>query len=252
MRGWVFGTVHALPDGLEWKTETIDDAVARADSLVLEIVDPADESGARDAFLRLGTTPGQPPLADRLPDELHDELRVALAETRLAANQFGTLEDWAAALTLAFAMESRNGFDPENGADRALQAAAKGRPVIGLETLEGQLGLFDSLPPREQRALLAAVVAESGDTRAGRRLVEAWARGDIAALDREAHRGMLADPRLREALLVARNRAWAQQIAAMLQARRRPFVAIGAAHVAGTDGVPALLAAQGYEVRRVH
>jgi uncharacterized protein YbaP (TraB family) len=216
---------------------------------VLEIADPADESGAREAFLRwdhAGAAAASRPGAGRA--RRRDARR--LAETRLVATQFATLEDWAAALTLAFALEAKSGFDPENGADRALQAAAKGRPVVGLETLEGQLGMFDGLPAREQRTMLAAVVADSGDAGAGRRLVEAWARGDIAALDREAKRGMLADPRLREVLLVARNRDWARRVAAMLEARRRPFVAVGAAHVIGTDGLPALLAAQGYAVRR--
>ena len=250
-QGYVFGTVHALPDGLAWRTPAVDRAVERSRMLVLEIVDPADEGAARASFARLGTTPGQPPLEARVAPDLRDELRAALAETRLAASRFAALEDWAAALTLSFALEAEDGYDPANGADRALLKLAGDRPVAGLETLEGQLGMFDALAPREQRALLEAVVAEAGDEDASRRLIRAWASGDIGALDREAHGGMLADPRLRETLLVARNRAWAQQVAKLLRAGKRPFVAVGAAHVAGVDGLPALLGAQGFELRRV-
>ena len=250
-RGYVFGTVHALPDGLEWKTPAIERAVERSGILVLEIVDPSDESAARATFEQLGSTPGQPPLAARVDPDLREELRAALAETRLAPQQFAALEDWAAALTLSFALEANDGYDPANGADRALLALAGKRPVVGLETLEGQLGLFDALPPREQRALLEAVVAEGGDGAASRRLIMAWAQGDIAALDREAHEGMLANPRLRETLLVARNRAWTKRVAALLRDGKRPFVAVGAAHVAGVDGLPALLGAQGFELKRV-
>ena len=250
-RGWVFGTIHALPDGVDWRTPKIDRALAQSDSVVLEIVDPADEKAARAAFERLGTTPGQPPLADRIRPDLRDELRAALARTRLQPGQFASLEDWAAALTLSFALEADKGFDPDNGADRTLLAAAGKRPVSGLETLEGQLGLFDALGPREQRALLEAVIAESADAGADKRLLAAWVAGDTAALDREAHAGMLADPRLRAALLVERNRAWAAQIAQRLRGGAKPFVAVGAAHVAGVEGVPALLAAQGFAVKRV-
>ena len=249
-KGWVFGTVHALPDGLEWQTPAIDRAVAQSGTLVLEILDPADQAAARAAFLRLGTTPGQPPLDARVEPTLRPALRAALTKTGLNPAHFSSLEDWAAALTLSFALEAAEGNDPGNGADRALLAAAGKRTVAGLETLEGQLGLFDTLPAREQRSLLSAVLAESADG-ADKRLVKAWADGDVATIDREAHAGMMADPRLREALLVSRNRRWAEQVAAMLRAGKRPFVAVGAAHVAGVDGLPGMLAARGFVVKRV-
>lgn len=249
--GYLFGTVHALPDGLAWKTPAIDRAIADSGTLVLEIVDPTDESAARAAFVRLGTTPGQPPLEQRIDPARREALKAALAKTRLRPAQFASLEDWAAALMLSFALEAKDGYDPDNGADRALLAAMGKRPVIGLETLEGQLGLFDALPAREQRSLLDAIVAEGAGDVSDKRLVKAWAAGDIATLDREAHAGMMADPRLREALLVARNRDWAEQIAAMLKAGKRPFVAVGAAHVAGIDGLPEMLAARGFAVKRV-
>lgn len=250
-KGWVFGTVHALPDGLDWQTPAIDRAVKQSGTLVLEIVDPADEKAARATFVRLGTTPGQPPLDARVEAKLQPALRSALARTGLDRRQFASLEDWAAALTLSFALEASNGNDPGNGADRALLAAAGERPVVGLETLESQLGLFDALPARDQRSLLEAVLEESAGGESDKRLVKAWAEGDIATLDREAHAGMLADQRLREALLVSRNRRWADQVAAMLTAGKRPFVAVGAAHVAGIDGLPEMLAARGFAVKRV-
>ncbi len=250
-KGFLFGTVHALPDGLAWKTPAIDRAIGQSTTLVLEIIDPADENAARAAFVRLGTTPGQPPLEQRVDPARREVLRAALAKTRLQPAQFASLEDWAAALTLSFALEARNGFDPDNGADRALLMAAGKRPVVGLETLEGQLSLFDTLSAREQRSLLGAVVAESEGDASDKKLVKAWAEGDVATLDREAHSGMMADPRLREALLVARNRRWAEQIEAMLNAGKRPFVAVGAAHVAGIDGLPEMLAARGFAVKRV-
>ncbi len=250
-KGYVFGTIHALPEGLDWDSPALDKAISASDRLVLELAEETDAAASRDTFLELGTTPGQLPLDERIDPKHRAALKKALADTRLDPGQFASLEDWATALTLSLAVEAKAGFDPANGADVALQAKAGNRPVIGLETLAGQLSVFDQLPVTAQKTLLNAVIEESAARARSVKLVEAWASGDMATLDTEAHSGMLADPRLRDALLVERNREWTRQVAAMLRAGQRPFVAVGAAHVAGVDGLPAMLAAQGFEVRRV-
>jgi hypothetical protein len=97
------------------------------------------------------------------------------------------------------------------------------------------------------------LIEAARDSRAApkRELVESWLTGDLATIERRLQGGILTDPELRQTLLVERNQAWADRIAALLAQHRRPFVAVGAAHMLGDDGLPALLAARGYTVRRI-
>ena len=241
-RAWLLGTIHALPRPAAWRSPAIDAALAEADGIVVEVakVDP-------QIFAALARTPGQPPLSSKLPLRLRGKLAAELKAAGLDESRFADLETWAAAITLAQA--SAGDMDPANGVDRAVIALAGKRPVVELEGTRGQLAIFDALPEKKQRDLLAAVVAEpeqGSDSPA-----EAWLKGDMQAIERETHRGLLADPELRQALFTGRNQAWAERIAAMLAAGQRPLVAVGGAHLAGSEGLPALLAGRGLIVRRV-
>lgn len=246
VEGWMLGTIHALPDGTQWRTPAIGRVIDTADLLVVE-ARGRDEGPS--IFKSLAQSPGLPPLADRLPADLRPQLAALLERGGLDESAFAAEESWAAAIGLA-RIEAAG--DPANGVDRALVAGFAGRPVRQLEGLRGQLSIFDRLPESQQRAMLAAVVRESERTRKDpERLQRAWLAGDAATIEAATHEGFLVDPAVREALLTGRNRRWTAALVPMLAEAPRPLIAVGAAHLVGPEGLAALLEAEGYRIRRI-
>lgn len=250
VRGWLLGTIHALPDGTQWRTPAIARAEAEAGVLMVEIADLGDQAEAARTFGELATTPGLPPLSQRIAPSLRGDLAELMDEAGLAESDTDRIETWAAALMLARVQAPGSSA---NGVDRALISDFADRPVRELEGTRAQLSIFDALSEADQRDLLREVVAGAADIGADpEALSRAWLAGDEGALLKAGESGILADPGLREALLVKRNRAWLPAILAALDRGQRPLVAVGAAHVVGPDGLAALLEAEGYTLTRLH
>ena len=247
-KGWLLGTIHALPRPAAWRSPAIGAALEQANVVAVEIANLDDTAKMASLFDKLEHSPGLPPLSARVDPALRRALVRQLAEAHMAEADFATTETWSAALQLARAGDSDS--DSGNGVDRAVLRAASGKRVIELEGAAGQLGLFDQMPEAEQRAMLDAVLRDAGRAQDAD-LAAAWRKGDFAVIEAETRRGMLADPALRETLFTGRNKAWADQLAARLARGERVFVAVGAAHMAGADGLAAMLAARGFAVTRV-
>jgi hypothetical protein len=80
----------------------------------------------------------------------------------------------------------------------------------------------------------------------------AWERGDTAALERLLNDEMRRDyPEVYEALIRRRNEAWMATLTQELAGQGVDFVAVGAAHIIGEDGLVAQLQARGVQVERV-
>lgn len=248
-QGWLFGTIHALPGPVAWRSKKIERALAESDRLVLEIDNADDPAALAKVFARLSRTPGQLPVEQRVPAASRPQLERLLEKSGLSGQRFDDVETWAVAITLSQA--AAKDMDSRHGIDRAIMHAVPDKPIVELEGAETQLRIFDSLPEKEQADLLAGVVRDAGDGAMQGRLSTAWESGDMAAIEAETKSGLLTDPELRAALLVDRNAQWADKLAAMLKSGARPVVAVGAAHMAGPDGLPALLAARGFTVTRI-
>lgn len=244
--GWLFGTAHSLPDGYDWRTAAIDAAFADAATLVVEVdLDRADPA----YYSRLATTKGLGAPSARVDPAFRVRLAAVIAETGHSEDEFRDTESWAVALTLAGAF--RFG-ESANGVDRDLAGRRGGKRLVELEGYRRQLDIFDRLPQAEQADMLEVVAAEAATAKPeGERQTKAWRLGDTATIEAAMRTGLLADPELRAALLTGRNEAWTQKIDRLLKDDARPFVAVGAAHLLGEDGLPAMLEERGYTVKRV-
>lgn len=249
VEGWLFGTMHSLPDDTDWRTATFESALDEADLLILEAADLDERAANAATFNRLAYSPGMPDILTRVGAD--DRVRLAELMDRgdFDSSDFANVETWAATLMLSGSIRFGK---TENGVDRALLREFAGRPIEQLEGSEAQLQMFDALPEKEQRDMLAALLDDFERAKKDpARLTRIWLGGDLVAIENELERGMLADPELREALLEARNAAWIEKIAVWFEDEPQPIIAVGAAHLAGPGGLPALLAQRGYSVSRI-
>jgi len=85
-------------------------------------------------------------------------------------------------------------------------------------------------------------------------LLDAWERGDETAMTRLVFGPLEEHPEFAEfyeVLFFARNEAMAAQLAGLVADGRRRMVVLGAGHMLGPRGIPALLASRGFRVERV-
>lgn len=253
---YLFGTIHALPKDMVWNVGTVRAAFESADTLAVEVAEANDARENLQPMMAMGlAAPGSlPPLAERVPETVRPALKALIARTPFPPAALDRFETWLAALILVAPAVTDAGLDPETGADRALMAEARARGIatIGLETMAQQLGYFDTLPETDQRALLNATVKDGGDIgKEFRELVAAWAKGDVAKLEKLADDELKASAHLRDVLLTARNARWADWLSQRLASPGTVFVAVGAGHLAGKDSVQKMLEKKRLKVIRV-
>ncbi len=82
------------------------------------------------------------------------------------------------------------------------------------------------------------------------RQVAAWMVGDGSVVEQQVMETRTKYPGLYQSLLADRNRAWVPRIDAMLDEPGSVFVLVGDSHLAGDDGIPALLTRSGLEPQR--
>ena len=253
---YLFGTVHTLRKDQPWASPQVAKALAESDELWLEIPDPEDTRAAQALIAQFGFD-RQHPLSTKLPasDIAHLDAAAKSVGLRDGEKTFEPTRPWLASVMLEDAMLVHAGYDSAGGVERQLlrEANRTGKPVRGFETLDQQIRIFADMPPATEVQLLQNTLQDFDQGAAKLdALVAAWLEGDDVALAR-----IMVDeirqpfPALYRTILVDRNEAFAAALTRLVAGSGVKFVAVGAAHLAGTDSVQVALKRHGIAVQRI-
>jgi len=249
---YLLGSIHVLPPNLHWRTQPIARGLSRSDVFVFEV--PQDQSAITE-LNALIQAKGFLPDGQSLRGQLHPaslpDYDAAVKASGLPGAMVERERPWLAGVQLMFAQIAKLKFAPDSGVDAVLMADAEKnqKQARYLETIAEQFAL---LAPDDRT--LEVQEFESGlkdlrDVAAELEpMVKAWGAGDQAKLDKLINGDLDEFPEARKMLLDDRNRRWVPQIEAMLKEKHVFFVTVGAGHLSGALGVPALLRKDGYKV----
>lgn len=256
----LFGTVHLTDDRVTALTPAVAAALESARQVVLEVADLSPRA--------LG--PALANLRDRLVFRDGRSLRGLLSPEELAiaeavsvkagfpSEMVSAARPWLITMLLSLSeCERRRAAAGKLPLDLALAKSARDRgvPVLGLETLEDQLGAMASVPEADQLTVLKAslkLVPQTDDMI--ETMLQRYLAREIAvvwALQAEVWRKAGFDPAafasFQRQLITIRN-ARMRDAALPLLAKGGAFIAVGALHLVGPDGLVALLREAGFEV----
>lgn len=251
----LFGTVHLLRPGLEWRTKVLDQAIEEAGTIVFEtdtMSSKAQQAIAKE-FVQRGMFSDGRTLKGVLNNKEEAVVSAAFESVGASLQRMNRFEPWMASVNLGVLKMMSDGHDPNAGVESviATEAKAVGKSILYLETLSQQTDAFDLLPEKEQINMLygtALLLDES--PKLFDILVDEWADGDVEGIAK-----LVANPNgfgsteaTYQSFLVNRNAAWVPQIEAMLDEPGSVFIAVGAGHLAGKDSVIKMLRDRGHKV----
>lgn len=253
---YLFGTVHLLPGGVQWHSAQLDAAIGESQDLYLEIADPSNAAAARTSLLKVGFDRDHP-LSTKISKSDIELLNEAAQRYGFGSEAaFEPMRPWLVYMLLSVGPVVHSGYRADNGVDVQVRKefVAANKPIYGLETFDQQANVLAGMPEADQIALLDTQLKNGGREESLAKLndlVGAWVSGNQDALATLLQIDKKPQSSFEQKLLTDRNKAWATALAERLKLPGTSFVSVGAAHLVGPNGVPALLAGMGLRVTRV-
>jgi uncharacterized protein YbaP (TraB family) len=246
---YIFGTIHAICQEDYFFTEKMNKALNESNQLILEVnlSDPAMNANMQQRMLL--------PAGTKLRDYFSGDETYQLFASKLKSianidiERFShfkpfvlisalTMQEYTCPVTVSYEMKLMEAVAPRNIS------------ISGLETADSQLEIFDLMKNDEiERLLLDAVSSDSSDHAQEAAMITLYKQEDIEGL----YELMVQSDELKQheaALLTTRNQHWSTLLPTAMQ-KEPSFIAVGAAHLPGEQGVLNLLRKQGYSVDAV-
>ena len=254
---YMTGSIHFGTEDIYPLPAPVMNAFSSSDVLMVEAdILNLDQRQINQIILSRGILSDGSTLKNHVSEATWEQLLGALETLNIPETVVLGQKPWLAAMTLGALGAQAAGMDPELGVDRHFLQLADGvQRVVELEGIDHQIGLLDDMPDAVQAVLLRQTLddLQQGGEKFSE-IIQVWKAGDVLQLEeliaREFNRES-TEERLTELLLAKRNRNMVARIQDESRQQGNYFVVVGAAHLVGEYGLPALLAEAGFSVERV-
>lgn len=249
----LFGTIHLLPDELDWKSGGMIEQLRSAGEVWFE-ADPGQlQTPELQQLVMQQGMDMERPLSEKLEPELYERLVEQAGALGLPEQQIAAMQPWLASITLTSVAIMRAGFNPSAGVEMRLHGMLGDQPVRSLESAEAQIRMLADLNAEQQADMLASTLDQIEEgTERFEALTREWAAGEIAGMEAMLVETLETEyPQLYDVLFTQRNADWVDQLEAELAGSGTDFVAVGVGHLVGENSVIEMLRERGWTVERV-
>ena len=256
---YLLGTIHVGKADLYPLPSIIEESFKKADTLIeeVDISEPGETARVQRWIIEHGGYPNGDAITNHLSEVTSLHLAAYVKRGGLSEPAIARFRPWLVSVLVVQLELKRMGFDPVNGVDRHFldEARQSHKPIGALEDTGSRLEFFNSLSEELQdRLLLSSLVDMEKWADCFDLVTQAWQSGDAAAMAEVITRSVREYPQLEPLmtkLLDDRNTAMTAKIERFLQTPKSYFVAVGAAHLVGDQGILSQLQRKNFRVEQL-
>ncbi len=243
---YLFGTMHSDDNRVADITPNTIEAIKAVDTFVMEVTENRDPSLF---MLKSGS------LASQLTNEEFEKVRELADFHTMHLGAALQMKPWLLAVVFDLS-KPQTPFAQDNML--MTKAEENLKDVVGIETPQEHFAVMDDFTLEEQMLMLRAVLKRTQEQKEAdfERLMKAYLDGDVSkivGLDEQITGGMLPKDlwvKMKVRLLDRRNKVMAER--ALQMAEEKPvFIAVGASHLGGEDGLVEAFKKAGYKLSPV-
>ncbi len=243
---YIFGTIHVIPDSLYAFSNKLEKIISKSDEIILEIADISDKTKA----MKLLAMPEGKSCFDIFTQQQKDSvLNWGAALTGITPAQFETSFKGKKPFVLMQLPMQKMMMGNIRMYEREIELRSKkyNIPLSGLETMEDQISIFDRMESSTMaHGILDMIHNPSKSEDSYIEMLTLYKNHDLSGLAKVIENTKDFGESIDE-LLTKRNLKWIPKIDS-LTTSKSCFIAVGAGHLAGNNGVINLLKEKGYEV----
>ncbi len=249
---YLYGTIHMIGKDDYFLTDQTKKAFGESKKIVFEInMEDMTNPAAIFPLISKLMMPDGKTLKDLLSTEDYAFVKAKFAESGLPPFFMGMLEKVKPMFLTVMGGGDMAPGDIQSGKIKSYElefmqmAQSSGKSMGGLETIEFQMSVFDSIPYEAQAEMLVESMRDTVGSSQFQEMVEMYKSQDIVKMmdSFESEEGGLEG--YDDVLLWQRNRNWIP-IMSQMMTEAPTFFAVGAGHLGGEEGVIALLRKKGY------